>query len=203
MKEKVLAASLNVIKEVFGEFDGQLKYCDDTKLDALWPKCVFLDRDMAEESPEFKQIIPYCLIEQGDKVLTYTRGKVGQETRLHAKKSFGIGGHINPIDTGDNGREAFKVALLRELKEEVGINEGDIDNLDFYCVVNEDETEVGKVHIGLVYVASGDFSNMTFEDCLVNPEFLTSDQAIDNKDEYEKWSQILIEDEIRIYGEGN
>ena len=59
----------------------------------------FLDRAAAEDDPCHKQLIPYCIFRHRDRILHYTRGKSGGESRLHALGSVGIGGHVNPIDT--------------------------------------------------------------------------------------------------------
>ena len=60
----------------------------------------FMDRAAAEKDPSHKQLIPYCVFRCGNRILHYTRGKTGGESRLHAKISIGVGGHVNPVDTG-------------------------------------------------------------------------------------------------------
>ena len=52
-----------------------------------------------EEDPSFKQLIPYVIFRHTDddgtvRILHYARGSGGGESRLHAKLSIGIGGHI-------------------------------------------------------------------------------------------------------------
>ncbi|MEX0614166.1 MAG: phosphoesterase, partial [Pirellulales bacterium] len=65
-------------------------------------------RGQMEEDPSFKQLIPYVLFRWIDEagaphLFEYQRGSGQGERRLHAKRSVGVGGHINPVDTG-NGR---------------------------------------------------------------------------------------------------
>jgi len=154
---------------------------------------IFTDREIAEESPEFKQLIPYCLISQNSKILAYTRGKIGQEARLHAKKSIGVGGHINPCDF--EAGDGIRGATLRELKEEIGISEENIAEIKFLGYVNEEESEVGKVHLGLVYrITLDDSAVLNFEDCLLNAEFVSKENLLENYSGFETWSQMIIND---------
>jgi predicted NUDIX family phosphoesterase len=83
----------------------------------------FIDRAAAEEDPTHKQIIPYCVFRCGDRILHYTRGKAGGESRLHAKISVGVGGHVNPVDMGEGrtGADAYHAAVTREIEEELSL----------------------------------------------------------------------------------
>jgi predicted NUDIX family phosphoesterase len=58
----------------------------------------FMERPAAENDPTHKQLIPYAVFHHAGRYLTYTRGGSSGEKRLVAKRSIGIGGHINPID---------------------------------------------------------------------------------------------------------
>ena len=70
------------------------------------------------------------------------------ETRLRGKWSWGIGGHIDKVDI-ENG-DSIRASLLRELNEEVEIKQYDDPVILGY--INDDETEVGSVHFGLLYL---------------------------------------------------
>ena len=78
----------------------------------------FMDREEAEADPTHKQLIPYLVVRSGDRVLCYTRGKSGGESRLHAKMSIGIGGHINDGDAHAEhlNEGAYLRAIERELR---------------------------------------------------------------------------------------
>ncbi|MBF0234249.1 MAG: hypothetical protein HQK65_14610, partial [Desulfamplus sp.] len=58
----------------------------------------WLDRSVAETDTQFKQIIPYILIQADNGNLTAIYKRKGSESRLHDLWSMGIGGHINPSD---------------------------------------------------------------------------------------------------------
>jgi predicted NUDIX family phosphoesterase len=108
-------------------------------------------RGDAEENPEFKQPIPYCVIKRGNEVYVYERLQGGGETRLHNQLSLGVGGHMNKFET-DDFYEQLSVNLERELDEELLID-GKRLSLDTIGLINDDENEVGKVHIGLLVIA--------------------------------------------------
>src|SRR5213596_3674058 len=87
----------------------------------------FIARDVAERSPQYKQIIPYVIIRCGEDYFVLQRTARQTEARLHHKVSLGIGGHINPGYTLLDGLE-------KELGEEVDV---DTDfKLDFKGILN-------------------------------------------------------------------
>ncbi len=65
-----------------------------------------VERKSAEEDPNWLQVIPYTTLlygqpysgPQSGSVFSYERGKSGAEARLHAMRSIGVGGHLNPGD---------------------------------------------------------------------------------------------------------
>jgi predicted NUDIX family phosphoesterase len=103
----------------------------------------FVDRAAAEVSPQWRQIIPYVILTFGDAYFLLRRTRKQNETRLHDKLSLGIGGHINP------GHDLL-AGLHQELSEEVQID--DPYTLDFAGILNDESTEVGRVHLGAVYL---------------------------------------------------
>src|SRR5206468_8916787 len=69
-------------------------------LEVIDEKHFFIVRQIAEESPQYRQIIPYvvirCLHESNVQWFVLRRTRLGTDARLHEKISLGIGGHINP-----------------------------------------------------------------------------------------------------------
>ncbi len=112
----------------------------------------FMERAAAEEDPTHKQIIPYCIFRCGDRILHYTRGKSGGESRLHAKISVGVGGHVNPIDTGKGrtGPDAYHAAVTREIEEELDLPENHQHRI--IALLNDESNAVGQVHLGIVHL---------------------------------------------------
>jgi predicted NUDIX family phosphoesterase len=112
----------------------------------------FMDRAEAEEDPSHKQLIPYCIFRCGDRILHYTRGKSGGESRLHAKISVGVGGHVNPVDMdgGKAGSAAYHAAVTREIEEELELPEDHQHSI--IALLNDDSNPVGQVHLGIVHL---------------------------------------------------
>jgi len=111
----------------------------------------FMERRYAETHPEFKQPIPYVAVTCADQVFTMTRIS-GGEKRLQGKRGIGVGGHINPIDSpgSDSAPDLFTAACQRELAEELHLPVGPLE-LEPLGLLNDDSTEVGAVHVGVVY----------------------------------------------------
>ena len=153
---------------------------------------IYLNRSEAEQDKRYKQLIPYALIICGDKVLRYRRGKGGQETRLHGLYSVGVGGHISEEDNGlFSSGIGYHDAMRRELLEEVSI---DVTKEMAVAVINDDSTEVGFVHLGIVhivYVADESLANR--RSGIVSPEFVPVSEAVKNPESYESWSRFCLE----------
>ncbi|HEY0139463.1 MAG TPA: DNA mismatch repair protein MutT [Thermoanaerobaculia bacterium] len=161
---------------------------DDTDeiLDIILDEGLFLERRIAETSPRYKQIIPYVLIRHGASYLLLQRTEKQTEERLHHKLSLGIGGHINP-DTPE-----LIEGLHKELDEEVEI-EGDYD-LSFVGILNDDSTDVGRVHLGAVYVLdshSGDVKVRETEK--MTGRWATVEELAGAREQMETWSQIALD----------
>ena len=146
-----------------------------------------------EEDPSFKQLIGYVLLKDinTNEVLVYKRLVGGGEARLHGKASVGIGGHMNEIEE-KTIFEMLKINAARELNEEVGVSEEEaLNNLHFIGLINDDETEVGQVHIGVVYECKVDKNNVEVkeDDTLVIK--LMSGVEAKKEENYETWSEFL------------
>ena len=117
--EKILGFP-RAIFEQLGVFHGFSPDVDRYLPAILDPKNnSFRLRAQAETDPSFKQIIPYVVITDGERVLHYVRGKKAGEQRLVAKGSIGIGGHIND-DTSEVGQVHFGIVhVMRRRPEQV------------------------------------------------------------------------------------
>jgi len=193
--EEVLVVPRTLLNEI-GAFQG-LQTAD---LDAAIQRLLdpqnhfFMDRAAAEDDPSHKQLIPYCIFRCGDQILHYTRGKAGGESRLHAKISVGVGGHINPIDTGEGrtGPAAYHAAVAREIAEELEI--GDPITLHIIALLNDESNPVGQVHLGIVHLIEMDSTAViSREDALSDLAFSPlADLNGEWFDRLETWSQICI-----------
>lgn len=153
--EQVLVVPTDLFHQL-GHFQGFTTEVDRYLGELLSPKhTLYRPRGEVEADPGFKQLIPYMIFqycEDGTRtmVFQYTRGTGQGEGRLHRKRSVGIGGHISSIDLGcRDGGTPYEVGMRRELDEEVILR----TPYTFQCVglINDDLTEVGQVHLGVVY----------------------------------------------------
>ena len=154
-------------------------------------------RPAMEQSPEFKQLIPYVLFRHttpsgGVLLFQYTRGKGQGEARLHSKRSVGVGGHISLVDDKfASHRAAYREGMERELREEIEILTPYSEKL--VGLINDDESEVGKVHLGVVHVFDVEEPLVTpREDNMHAAGFEPVEQIVSNLDEFETWSQIAL-----------
>lgn len=155
----------------------------------------FMDRAQAEDDPSHKQLIPYSLFRFEDRYLHYTRGKSGGESRLHAKGSLGIGGHINPVDERSDplGRETYLAGVERELAEELEF-EGALQQR-IVALLNDDSNAVGQVHLGVVHLFELTSDRVTArEDALANLQFYGVEELRNERYEsLETWSQFCVD----------
>lgn len=147
-----------------------------------------------EEDPSFKQLISYCIIANEDETLVYKRLEGGGEARLHGLLSIGVGGHMNDVAEKETIEDKLRVNASRELEEEVGLSKDDVKNIEIHGLINDDNNEVGKVHIGLVLKIDVD------KDKIVNGEADTielswvKNDVLETMSPYESWSDLIIRD---------
>lgn len=153
---------------------------------------LYLNRSDAEQDKRYKQLIPYVLVICNDKILRYRRGKGGGETRLHGFYSVGIGGHISEEDHDlFSNALGYQEGMRRELMEEVAIDEVKEAAV---AVINDDSTEVGYVHFGVVHVLHvADESVAGRRSGIVAPEFFPIAEAVKDASGYESWSRFCLE----------
>lgn len=153
---------------------------------------VYRNRSEAEQDKRYKQLIPYVLLVSNGKILRYRRGKGGQETRLHGLYSVGVGGHISDEDHGLFSTQAgYEDGMRRELMEEVAVTE---TNAPAVAVINDDSTDVGQVHFGVVHVMRVENEAVAGRRSgIVAPEFIAASDAVSRAPEYESWSRFCLE----------
>jgi predicted NUDIX family phosphoesterase len=154
----------------------------------------FMERPAAELDPTHKQLIPYSIFHHAGRYLIYTRGGKGGEKRLHAKRSVGIGGHINPIDQEQThlGEQMYYNSIEREITEELRIAGSYSQRV--IGLINDDSNEVGSVHLGVVHLfelSSDDVASN--EDAIQELEFLSLAELVAGAENLESWSRICVE----------
>ena len=154
------------------------------------PQLLFMQRDLAENDPNYKQLIPYVVFQSPKGFFSYQRGKASSETRLRMLRSLGVGGHIEKED-GDIGQNSYIKGLWRELKEEVGIDPS--NNIQLLGFINDDSNEVGKVHLGIVHLYQLETSDLESKELnLTDCKFSSISKIKEEEESFETWSRLLI-----------
>lgn len=147
---------------------------------------LFRCRRDIENDFSLKQIIPYVLVfNENDEILIYQRH--GTEERLHNLWSLGIGGHVNSEDGNASDFTATLIyGMKRECKEELGV---EINDFSLLGIINEEKTEVGHAHIGIVFKTKVS-SHLPASDELKNWRFTNTDRLSNLK--FELWSSLAM-----------
>jgi predicted NUDIX family phosphoesterase len=183
--EQVMVVEREALQSVLVE-RGLVQDGTDDVFDVIVERHFFIDRPTAEVSPQYKQIIPYVVIRHGDRYFLLQRTPKQTESRLHHKLSLGIGGHINP-DTPD-----LLEGLQKELDEEVTVG-GDYD-LTFVGILNDDTTDVGRVHLGAVYVLDAATDDVRVRETeKMTGRWVPRTELAGHREAMESWSQIVYD----------
>jgi predicted NUDIX family phosphoesterase len=149
----------------------------------------YVERPVAEEDPTHKQLIPYVVVRDGERVFLMHRTDAGGDPRLHGKASIGVGGHLNPVDDGE---DALMAGLRREWAEEL-----DADwepEFRLIGLLNDDSNPVGAVHLGVVFAVEADGRpvDVRERDKLAGA-FATQAELESSWDRLETWSRLVAE----------
>ena len=195
MKEEQILVVRRSLFDQLGAFQG---LCFDVEryLPALLARenNFFTPRAPAETNPDLKQIIPYVVLVHGGRVLHYVRGKKAGEQRLVAKGSIGIGGHMNfeDHDLFTFDRAAYDAAVQREVAEELRLGAKYTNRIA--AILNDDSTEVGRVHLGVVHVFQLESDDVEKGEAMITElQFLDRAQLLARRDALETWSQFCLD----------
>jgi predicted NUDIX family phosphoesterase len=146
----------------------------------------YLPRPATEVDPTLKQIIPYLLLRDGSSIFLMKRTRAGGDARLHDHYTIGVGGHMNP------GDDSILGGLVREWTEEM---EADfIPEFRFLGLINDDTVEVGRHHLGIVYVADAAGRGVAVRETdKLSGSFESVAAVRDVYDRMETWSQLALD----------
>ncbi|MDC0506204.1 NUDIX domain-containing protein [Candidatus Gracilibacteria bacterium] len=159
----------------------------------------YMVRGEAEQNFDYKQPIPYAVVvDEENRVFVYKRGGSDSnagDARLHSKIAFGVGGHLERED--EDCENPLTDSLAREIEEEIAVKEESIKSIEAIGYLNEEETEVSQVHLGIAYIVRVHNTNIELLDGeLENGEFIEIDEleSMIHSGDYnvENWSQILF-----------
>ena len=143
-------------------------------------------RPEMERDPSFKQLIPYLVLRDGPRWFLMRRTRAGADARLHERFSIGVGGHLNP---GDGG---LADGLAREWREE--IDAAFTPEFRYVGLLNDDESDVGSVHLGVVYVADAAGRPVAVRETdKLSGSFVQAGDVEAVRDRLESWSALAFD----------
>jgi len=164
---------------------------------------LFIERPLAETNEDYLQLIPYIVVRNSTHIFTYQRLKGGNEARLHAKYSIGIGGHIDRVKElehlSDLGNLLISNAAYTELYEELTIEANNkflsLTPLNQY--IYDPSNAVGRVHLGVLLECQVEDRKIDVNEKdkiageMVSIESLRA-MYKENPDKFEGWTQIAL-----------
>jgi predicted NUDIX family phosphoesterase len=145
------------------------------------------ERSHAEGDPTHKQLIPYVVVRRGVDVFLMERTDAGGDARLHGRATIGVGGHLNPVDEGE---DALMAGMRREWDEELVADW--TPRFRLVGLLNDDSNPVGAVHLGVVFSvqANGHAVDVRERDKL-SGRFVEPAAVRAAWDRLETWSQLV------------
>ncbi len=169
-------------------WNGLRKVNFDDYLTVIQKHQEFHPRSLMEQEPVYKQIIPYLVFTHNGDYFLMERHAKASEQRLKSKLSLGIGGHIRQEDMESS--DIFEWAR-REFYEEVSYD-GDF-TITPLGILNDDSNDVGKVHVGFVFLLEGTSPEITVKSELQDGRLVRLQDCIDLKERMETWSQFVVD----------
>ena len=146
----------------------------------------FAPRAAMERDPQFKQVIPYLVLRDRGRFFLMRRTRAGGDERLHDRFSIGVGGHLNPGDVDLAG------GLAREWHEELVADF--VPQFRLLGLLNDDETDVGRVHLGVVYLADAEGRSVSVRETeKLEGAFAAPAALLAVYDRMETWSQLVFD----------
>ena len=149
----------------------------------------WLERTTAEQDPSYKQLIPYVVVRDAERVFLMERTDAGADARLHRRATIGVGGHLNPVD---DGPDPLGSGLAREWREELSAEwEPDFTPIG---LLNDDRNPVGSVHLGIVFEVQAKGRPVDVrEHAKLSGHLAPVDEVWAVWDRLETWSQLVAE----------
>jgi predicted NUDIX family phosphoesterase len=110
----------------------------------------------------------------------------------------GVGGHISATDQTTTGAVPYHEGMRRELEEEVAISSPYTEQ----CVglINDDETPVGQVHLGVVHLVELEQPAITPREVdILDAGFAPVEELLADLSGFETWSQYCLQ---ALFGDG-
>lgn len=177
------------------------------KTKRLLSSCFAMRRRDAEEDFSVIQLVSLFLVKFENKILTYKRAKRLPEARLHDYYSVTFGGHLNPADVGDFNPlfDPFDPSqtttfMERELREELRLPRP--PDIKYRGIVYDNSRDVSRQHLGILFEVLLETKSFKIGErgFLIDAKFETIEEIMNRFSDFENWSQLIVEEEIRRRG---
>jgi len=187
LEESILVVKREHLMSEYEEWHGLRHDNLNRYLTIVNTKKEFMLRSAAEQDPRYKQIIPYLVFMHEGRIFVMQRTGGASETRLQNKYTVGIGGHIRQEDIKSNDLYMW---ANREFHEEVAYE--DTLTIEPLGVLNDDTNEVGRVHMGFVFLLNGTSDAIRIKSELKSGVFMSLEECTTMINHFESWSQIVL-----------
>jgi predicted NUDIX family phosphoesterase len=162
----------------------------------------FVDRDWAEEHHSVTQIVSFAVVHRGCRILVLRRARKDRRPALRLRYSLLFGGHVSTPE--DDSLEPVSRALVRELREELGIELGCSPSP--LGVLADSSSLSGRLHLGVVFavahpsasvrVPSSEAEGSEFVGGVRRVRFVDWRSLSRRADRFDRWSEILLYDGV-------
>lgn len=187
-------------------FQGITTASNDVLHELIGPRASYMDRLVAEQDDQHKQVLTYIMVRDGPRILKFQRGTYNRvEDSLRGLGCVGFGGHVKAEDhdltsVGDAG---IRRSAARELSEELELPTADaerleaLDGLTMVGFLNDDSSAVGRRHFAVLFeyevARSQDWNEPKRGEKSITQLQWVEDPAADLAlEQVEYWSQLCL-----------
>ena len=183
--EGVLVVPREVLMGTHG-WRGVLSRGTEPYLAAIEREGRFAPRVAMESDPRFKQVIPYLVLRDRGRYFLMRRTRAGGDARFYEWFSIGVGGYLNLGDVDLVG------GFIWEWIEE--LDAGFVPEFCLLGLLNDDSTDVGRVHVGVVFLAEADGRPVVVRETdKLEGRFAPPIELLAVYDRMETWSQLVFD----------
>lgn len=205
MSQRVLCVSSGAVSRLYhsnptGWFCSEPDELEDFRK-LVQARSYFIARDRAEQDDGYVQLISYCVIASGPRILCLERSADSSRTELKSKWTSMFGGHVDEEDRLQNSWQAVINGVKREIKEELGIHiNGHTPH--FAGLAIDPTNQTGRLHIGVIFCYSVPDSGVRLTADLDLAEFnvlkggivhfFSRREILPIQDQFDPWSTLFL-----------
>lgn len=205
MTNKVLCISSSAVIRLYRAYPNAW-FCSETEdLQALQQavrrSSFFIERARAESDERVTQLIPACVISNGEKILCIERARDANRVELKSRWTAVFGGHVDEKDDSDYDRwQTIVVGAAREVREELGIDVA--GQLQLAGLAIDPTNQPGRLHLGIIFYFRSDLNVLHLRSDLDLGEFNLSSSKVVHlfspkdifhvQDRFDPWSTLFL-----------